>query len=252
MVEKRPMRGLAIETSGRVGSIALVEDGIVLDERTFPHGLKHAAGLLPLIADACAARDWQPIDLRELYVSVGPGSFTGLRIGVTLAKTLAFATDARIVAVRSTNVLVENLPAEARHAVVVLDAKRQQIFTARFERRETDGHWELREPPHVEGLADVLARSPRPVHLIGEGIPYHRQFIPVNDASVIESTEETWRSRAAVVARLGAAMAHRDEFTDALVLSPLYIRRPEAEEKADAARGAMAPTDRDAAHDRLT
>lgn len=228
-------RALALETSGRVGSIALVEDGVVLDERTFAHGLKHAAGLLPLIADACAARDWKPADLRELYVSVGPGSFTGLRIGVTLAKTLAFTTGAKIVAVPSADVLVENLPAEAKHAIVVLDAKRQQIFTARFERRDAASDWELREPPHVEGLADVLARSPRPVHLIGEGVPFHRQFIPAGDATVIESAEDTWRSRAAVVAKIGTAKARRGEFTDPQLLTPLYIRRPEAEEKADAA-----------------
>ncbi len=234
------IRGLAIETSGRTGSIALVEDGNVLDERTFAHGLKHAAGLLPLIADACAARNWQPADLRELYVSVGPGSFTGLRIGVTLAKTLAFATNATVVAVPSGRVLVENLPMEARHAVVVLDAKRQQIFTARYERRD-DNVWCIREPAHVEALAAVLDRAPRPVHLIGEGIPYHRAFIPQNDVTIIESAENTWQAHAAIVAKIGWAMARRGEFTPADTLTPLYIRRPEAEEKADAKLVAATP-----------
>jgi tRNA threonylcarbamoyladenosine biosynthesis protein TsaB len=226
------MRALAIETSGRAGSIALVESGSVLDERTFAHGLQHAAGLLPLIADACAARDWRPADLRQIYVSIGPGSFTGLRIGVTLAKTLAFATGAQVVAVPSVRVLVENAPAAARHAIIVLDAKRQQIFTARFE-RTTDG-WVEREPAHVDSLTAMLGRSPRPVYLIGEGIPHHEQYVDSADTGVILTDAGAWRAAAAVVATLGWRMAQHSAFADVFTLSPLYIRKPEAEEKADA------------------
>src|SRR5688572_28669723 len=127
-------RGLALETSGRTGSIALVQDGNVLHEEQFPHGLKHAAEIIPMIDRLFRGQGWRPRDLEEIYVSVGPGSFTGLRIGVTLAKTLAFASGVRIVAVSSVRVLVENAPAGAKHVIIVLDAKRDQIFTARFER----------------------------------------------------------------------------------------------------------------------
>src|SRR3954464_1206945 len=87
-------RGLAIETSGRLGSLAVVDGGRVVAEDTFPHRLKHAAEIVVRIAQLCRARGWGPADVREIYVSTGPGSFTGLRIGITLAKTLAFATGA--------------------------------------------------------------------------------------------------------------------------------------------------------------
>src|SRR4051812_38082739 len=130
---------LAIETSGRVGSIALVDGDNVIAEEQFPHGLKHAAEILPMIDRVCRARGWTAVDLEQLYVSVGPGSFTGLRIGVTLAKTLAFATGVKLVAVPTVRVLVENAPADAAHVIIVLDAKREQIFTARFER--VGGDW---------------------------------------------------------------------------------------------------------------
>src|SRR4051794_9656328 len=123
-------RALAIETSGRVGSIALVDDDSILDEQQFAHGLQNAAQILPIIDRLCRARQWTAQDLQELYVSVGPGSFTGLRIGVTLCKTIAFATGARIVAVPTLAVLAENAPLEAQNLIVLLDAKRQQIFTA--------------------------------------------------------------------------------------------------------------------------
>src|ERR1700689_2652818 len=101
-------RALAIETSGRLGSVAIAEEGVVVAEDVFAHGLKHAAEMLPRIDAMVKAAGWRPADIREIYVSVGPGSFTGLRIGITLAKTLAFATGAKIAAVASVQVLANN------------------------------------------------------------------------------------------------------------------------------------------------
>ena len=69
------------------------------------------------------------------------------------------------------------------------------------------------------------------MHLIGEGIPYHRKFIDAGMGEVILTDESLWRPRAGVVARLGFEMARRGEFTDVMKLLPIYIRRPEAEEK---------------------
>jgi tRNA threonylcarbamoyladenosine biosynthesis protein TsaB len=155
-----------------------------------------------------------------------------LRIGVTLAKTLALATGVKLVAVPTVRVLVENAPDDANHVIIVLDAKREQIFTARFGR--DDAAWIEREPAHLGSLTDMLARSPRPVHLLGEGIPYHEKFIPKDDASVIVTAPKMWRPRASVVARLGAAMARAGEFMDPDRFTPIYIRRPEAEEKYEA------------------
>jgi len=219
---------LAIETSGRTGSVALI-DGDTIVEAEFPHVLKHAAGIIPLIQELCRGRNLAPADLRELYVSVGPGSFTGLRIGITLAKTLAFATGAKIVAVPSVRVLVENAPANAKEVVIVLDAKREQIFTARFQRK--DGAWIEREPAHLDSLINMLERSGRPVHLLGEGIPFHEKFIAKDDASIILTAPEAWRARASVVARIGREMADAANFVEPDRLVPIYIRPPEAEEK---------------------
>ena len=225
------IRALAIETSGRIGSVALAEDGNTLAESTFPHGLQHAARIIPAIDGLCRQLHWTSADLREIYVSAGPGSFTGLRIGITLAKTLSFATGEALVAVPSVRVLVENAPPEARNVVVVLDAKRDQIFTASFT-RAPDGWTEL-EPAHLGTLAAILAKSPRPVHLIGEGIPYHRKFIPESETEIHLTDESFWRPQAKTVAALGWRMARAGKFTDAMNLRPIYIRKPEAEEKLD-------------------
>jgi tRNA threonylcarbamoyladenosine biosynthesis protein TsaB len=230
-------RALAIETSGRIGSIALVENGAVLSEKVFPHGLQHAAMIIPIIDDLCRDHATKPTDLEHLYVSAGPGSFTGLRIGITLCKTLAFTTGVRIVAVPTLRVLVENARSDAENVIIVLDAKRDQIFTGRYQ-REGDG-WKEVEGPHLDSLVAMIKRSPRPLHLLGEGIPFHRKFFP-SDSSIIETSEESWRARAAAVAKIGAAMAKNDEFADPFALSPIYIRKPEAEEKWDVLHGKAA------------
>ncbi|QOV90263.1 tRNA (adenosine(37)-N6)-threonylcarbamoyltransferase complex dimerization subunit type 1 TsaB [Humisphaera borealis] len=237
------IRGLAIETSGRLGSVALAVDGTSVAEDRFAHGLQHAAEIIPRIDALCKAQGWRPGEIDEIYISTGPGSFTGLRIGVTLAKTLAFATGARIVAVPSARVLAYNAPAEAQNVVIVLDAKRDQIFTARLAKGATGqaspltGDWNFQEEPRLDALSAALARSPRPVHLVGEGIPFHSKFLPTDDG-VILSPEANWTARATVVAMLGYDMARQARFTTPDELLPVYIRKPEAEEKWEAAQAA--------------
>ena len=160
---------------------------------------------------------------------------------MTLAKTLAFATGAKLVAVPTVRALAANAPPGARHLVLVLDAKRDQIFTARFE-REGDGptaRWVEREAAHLDDLPSMLARSPRPVYLLGEGIPFHQKFIPPDDPAVIVTPADSWRPRAEAVAAEGMRLAAEGRFTPPDELLPVYVRRPEAEEKFEqaAARG---------------
>lgn len=229
----RMTRALAIETSGRVGSVALVQDGAVVAADQFPHGLKHAAEMIPRIDRLCQSLSWKRRDVQEVYVSAGPGSFTGLRIGITLAKTLALATGARLVAVPTVRVLVRNAPPEATNVVIVLDAKRDQIFSARFAR--TNGTWVEEEPARLTDLAAALRTSPRPVWLIGDGLPYHQKWVPQDDPEVRVTDPQSWQARATAVAEEGAQMARAGTFADPDRLIPIYIRRPEAEEKLAAA-----------------
>lgn len=241
-------RAIAIETSGRVGSVAVVEhdDGrggalrlATCLEETFPHGLRNAAQMLPIIDRMIRSVGWTPGDVRRVYLSAGPGSFTGLRIATTFAKSLGWACGAKLVAVPTVRVLVENAPAEAEHVVVVLDAKRGQVFTASFDRADTpDRPWVEREPARVDVLDEVLARAPRPVYLIGEGIPYHAAAVQGRPPDQVRVTPEAcWRARASVLARLAAELAADGHFVDPFELSPSYVRLPEPEEKWQARHG---------------
>jgi tRNA threonylcarbamoyladenosine biosynthesis protein TsaB len=219
-------RALAIETSSRVGSLALVADGRIVGEETFPHGLKHAAEMVPRIDSLLQAQGWTPPQLEEIHVSIGPGSFTGLRIGITFAKALAWATGAKLVAVPSMSVLAENAPTTMSHLLIVLDARRGQVFTARFER--VQNRWEPREPARLGPLADALARSPHPLMLLGEGLSVHR---PPDGPDILIAGDTLWVPTARNVARLGSLMAAAGQFTSPQNLLPLYLRQSEAEEK---------------------
>jgi tRNA A37 threonylcarbamoyladenosine modification protein TsaB len=126
-------------------------------------------------------------------------------------------------------VLVENAAPESRNVIIVLDAKREQIFTSRFER--VNDQWTAREEARLDSLTNMLQRSPRPVHLLGEGIPYHEKFIPKDDASVIVTPPELWRARASAGAKIVWKLARAGLFADPFALAPIYIRKPEAEEK---------------------
>ncbi len=221
------IRALALETTSRRGEVALVQGGRIVAVDAFEAGLKHTAHLLPLIDRLCRSLDWSAASIGEIYVSVGPGGFTGTRIGVTFAKAIAFAGGLRVVAVPTPRVIVENAPAEAVDALVVVDARRGKVWVETFAR--VDAAWQATAPGRLTTLPEAICGSPRPIWLMGEGVAYHTAEMASDDAGILISSAT--QPRAEVVARLGWDMARRGKFTDSFALAPAYVRRPEAEEK---------------------
>lgn len=193
----------------------------------FESGLLHTTHLLPLVDGLCRSRHWRPRDIGEIYVSVGPGGFTGTRIGVTFAKTLAFAVGARVVGVSTARVVVQTAPAEALHALVVVDARRRKAWVEQFVR--TTGVWQSAAPPRVTTLEQALATAPRPVWLVGEGVAYHTGAIDLSSMNVRLCSDTQPSAR--VVAALGWQMARRGDYVDPFSLAPIYVRGPEAQDK---------------------
>ncbi len=246
-------RIIAIETSSRRGSVALARGGDLVATADFSANQRHAAELLPSIDKLCRSAGWSPSSIEQVYVSIGPGSFTGLRVAVTTARHLALAGDARIVAVPSLAVIAENACLVVRGApdsciigpsdesnqprvAVILDAKRKQVYAGLFARRG-DSH-EPVGPPILAEPGPWIASIPRPLAVMGEGVTYHRAAIDAAGAFVLP--EDSWLPRAEYVHRLGWHLACAGRFTARDALVPLYIRRPEAEEiweQRAAARG---------------
>ena len=234
---------MAIETSGRLGSVALAEGENILTERNFTAELRHASELLVTMDQLTKQQGWKPSDIQHLYVSAGPGSFTGLRIAITAAKTLAFAQATQIIAVPSIEAQVLNADLAAQQdnidikkVAVVLEAGRGQIFTAVFEKNDLNSSTQDFLPGYRTLIqqammppADLLSQSPRPLILLGEGLKYHRDELTTENVTWLDKKYS--QPRAAFVHRCGYLRAQASLFADADELVPIYIRRPEAEEK---------------------
>ena len=241
------VRIVAIETSGRMGSVAVGFGPQLLAEKQFTAGMNHAIELMPTLRDLTLAQGWQPRQIQHVYLSIGPGSFTGLRIAVMVARSLAQAIGCLVVAVPALDVLAANAPAEASHLAVILDAKRGQVYAARYRRDESAaadaGGWQCTTGPILTSPEEFVRQSPKPLYVLGEGVDYHRAALRAGvdaDEDLIELGRETWIARATAVHQLGWAMAGRGIFADVTSLVPLYIRLPEAQELWNRRHGSSA------------
>src|ERR1041384_5041989 len=127
-------RIVAIETSGRHGSVAVGLGPTLLAQRPLLPTARHASELMPAIRDLTREQGWTSAQIDHFYLSLGPGSFTGLRIAVAIARAMAQATGVKLVGVPSLDVIAQNAPADCDIVLPVLDAKRGQVFSARYER----------------------------------------------------------------------------------------------------------------------
>jgi len=215
---------LAIETSNRLGSVALWRDGRLVAERALPQSMNHGALLLTeaqqLHAEACLP----PSALDLVAVSLGPGSYTGLRIGLTAARTAAFALAKPLLGVPSLDVLAENAPTDANRVAVLLDAKRGQVYACGYERR--GGRLERVTPYHVAWPRELVLREGTLV--LGDAILVYPGEL--TRPGVTLAAPDSWAPRAGVLARVAAQQFAAGVRQELHAVEIIYLRRPEAEE----------------------
>jgi len=215
---------IAIETSCERGGVALGAGDTLVESMDFQADRRHAVQLVARLDELLKIRGLTPGDVAEVYVSVGPGSFTGLRVGVTVARTLAQTVPGlKCVAVPSVLAVAENAAdLDCERLAVVLDAKFESVYAARFTRR--DGQLVTDGEPAIQPAADFIAEIPKPVTLIGEGLGYHdlaREGVTLADESLrLPRADGVWKA--------GRKLASASQFIDYHKLKPLYLRRPEA------------------------
>ena len=228
---------LGIETSGRTGGVALCDDRRELAAHAFAEAHRRARNIMVAIDDVVRRAGMERRDIGAVSVSQGPGSFTGLRVGITCAKVLAYALGVPVVGVPSLAVQAENVdPAEhggCRAACPVQDARRARVYGDLFEwdgRRWTDTTGVLLKGPRE--LADLL---PAGALVFGTGV---RAYPDVFTAERFRlGLEELADGRAEVVARLGLALLHAGRAVDPARLVPCYYRLTEPEEKLATSAG---------------
>ncbi|MDO8143134.1 MULTISPECIES: tRNA (adenosine(37)-N6)-threonylcarbamoyltransferase complex dimerization subunit type 1 TsaB [Isoptericola] len=237
------MAVLAIDTSAAVSVAVVDDDGGRLAVRNADERRRHAESLAPLIADALAAAGLERTDLTAVVGGTGPAPFTGLRVGLVTARTLALSLGIDVLGVPSIDALAVEAVADlgldpGDEVLVATDARRKEVYWARYRVVAHEGPHgvpvvAVERGPEVGRAADVAASQLDPptadgarLAVVGEGAGlYPDHLVADEDAPVLPD--------ATVLARL--ALARRAEGVDQPT-EPLYLRRPDVQEPAGAKR----------------
>ena len=219
---------LAFDTATDVVTVAIGRDGVPLGALQLASGREHAERLVPairtLVADTGIALD----RLAAIAVGVGPGRFTGLRVGVTTAKVMAQALAIPVVGISTLDLVAFPLRHTRRDVVAVIDARRREVFWARY--RTVPGGVvrigdEAVAPPH-EVVAELMARGGE-VLLAGDGVDRYRAELAELDHAELAGPEFAAPSALALL-ELAAGRLEREEFVAPGALSPVYLRESDA------------------------
>lgn len=219
------MRLIAIETAIAPGSLAALEiqpsGGLRTTSIDLPEDRRTAEILAPHLRELLDQVGWATTQIDAVAVTVGPGSFTGLRIGVTTAKTLAYASGAPCAPLNTLAVLAAQT-GEETSGWVAIDAQRQELFAAPFSAGK------LQDEPTILSRDTWLQRLAPGETVVGPVLKSLRTRLP---EGVTAAAESAWRPRAETVARLAVEIVESGQAVSPFELLPNYYRLSAAEEK---------------------
>ncbi len=221
---------LAFETSAKAGSVALLQDGKLLGESYQNTGLTHSQTLLSMAENLLICCCYTPQQVEAVAVAAGPGSFTGVRIGVAAAKGFAWGLELPCCGVSTLEAMAENFGAWNGYVVPVMDARRSQVYNAIFKAKQGKLS-RITEDRAIalEDLSKELQVMEGPIYLVGDGS--HLTYTSLKDTvnNLILPAEHKMHQRAAGVAMVAEAMLQRGDQCDAAALTPNYLRLSQAE-----------------------
>lgn len=228
---------LGIETSSLVSSLALLEGDTLLGELTMQAGLTHSEQLVPHIELLLDQAQVDTSDLTGIVVAIGPGSFTGLRIGMGTAKAMAYALHIPLYGAMTMDGMAYNVPYTDRLISVLIDAQKKNVYEARY---RWEGNQLLRiQDPIVKAAVDLvqeLEDQGQATLFLGDGIKRVQKLVTDRTSSVEEGVPLFTIGPATVaIPRAGAMLLAARDFngglkpSDPMTMIPYYIRRSEAE-----------------------
>ncbi|MDF2544738.1 MAG: hypothetical protein K0S47_4456 [Herbinix sp.] len=225
------MKLLALDSSGLVASVAVVTEDAMLAEYTVNYKKTHSQTLLPMLDEIVTMIELDLSSIDAIAVSVGPGSFTGLRIGSATVKGLGLALNKPVISIPTVDCLAYNLYGTDKLICPLMDARRNQVYTGLYEWKD-DKLCTISEQKAVsiEEIIDEINQLERDVIYLGDGVDVHREtllqrtkqphyFAPVHMA----------RQRAGAVAALGLLYYQQNKMETAKAHQPIYLRLSQAE-----------------------
>ena len=221
---------LAFETTAKAGSVALLEDGKLLAESYQNTGLTHSQTLMVMAEDLLKQCGKTAADVTAVAVAEGPGSFTGVRIGVAAAKGFAWGAEIPCYGVSTLEAMAASLNAWEGTVCPVMDARRSQVYNALFS-ADCGSYTRIRDDRAIslQELGEELQKMPKPVFLVGDGsvLCYNTLLEKVSD--LVLPAEHRMHQRAVGVAICAAEKIARGEAGNGGDLTPNYLRLSQAE-----------------------
>lgn len=222
------VRILGLDTATWRASVALLIDGEVVAEQSEVANSSHAVTLLPLIADTLRRAGCMVRDLDAIAVSGGPGAFTGLRVGLSVAKGLAYATGIPVVAVPTLEALARTVAHRQGFICTLLDARKGEVYAACFE--SMSGMVRRLTSDAVLTPAELLQHIVLPCVVVGDALPRYGAFLQAHlgDGATL-LPYETHGPRGGVVASMGWERLQAGAPDSMANLEPFYVRSSDAE-----------------------
>ncbi len=221
---------LLIETSGTVGRVGLAQGPALLAQRSLDVNHRHNRDLVPSIAAIMQDAGWKPGQVEGVIVSLGPGSYTGLRVGLMSAKALAYATGCPLIAVETLACVARQAPAEIGLLDVIADAQRGNLYVQTFVRDMPSQKLRPASNLTVESISSFLARRQPSSRTSGPALA----AIPKLQQDVGSlAPPESWVPGLEALLQEGLETEKRFSSAEAMRLEPLYLRPSSAEQKWD-------------------
>ncbi|MCC8169079.1 MAG: tRNA (adenosine(37)-N6)-threonylcarbamoyltransferase complex dimerization subunit type 1 TsaB [Oscillospiraceae bacterium] len=227
------MKVLAVDTSANVATAAVVEDDVLLGEYILNHKKTHSQKIMVMIEELMRDLELTVGDIDLFAVANGPGSFTGLRIGVATMKALAHSVNKPIVGISPLAGMAYNLPYAEHIIVPIMDARKNRVYTASYIWDE--GFKELTEPEAIT-IEECIADCGEYLDTIfvGDGAVAHKEYIKEKlGEHAIFAPQTALMQRASSIAALAIIKAKRGEAMSYLELKPVYLRKSQAERELE-------------------
>lgn len=223
------MKLLAVDTASKSASVALHDGKKLLGELFTDCGLTHSVTLMPAIESLLSACNTAVSEIDLFAVATGPGSFTGLRIGIASVKGLAFTGSTPCVAVSTLEGLAYNLRGMQGIACAVMDARRGQLYNALFSLGDSPVRFTPDRIVMLDELAAELAAKEEPIHLVGDGAALFYERFGKGLARVSMAPQERCMGRGSGIALAALAQYEKTGSVSPDALVPLYLRLPQAQ-----------------------
>ena len=222
------MKILAIDTATLSCSVAIMDAGVVIAELTSANNQTHSKHLMTMIDTVCSMGKLKIAAMDGFAVTLGPGSFTGLRIGISTIKALAWSLKKPVVGISSLDTLAWQCVPGPQRICTLLDARKQEVYSCRY--HYEDGELKKDGPEQVLALADAISGISRPCLFVGNGASlYEKEIIDTLGAVASFAGPKYDSIRASSVAGLSLGRFMQDQTDDVALLVPNYIRKSDAE-----------------------